>query len=276
MIDDKSELVRQALEAGTGADVSLRSDKSGIQTSLQIWFSDLTRRRGPVITLGPSGLRRHRVEMKFGSASAEILQQISEADDEARKLACALTASIDPQIYVGLPEGMTRQSWVVNGPDFIFSAERRGLDTLLDNDNIVQTCEDIVVPLLAALAELIGYDEVVPDLPVDEMGSAEGAVLLSVVRRRERNPRNRLLAIRLHGHRCAICNMDPRNTYGSAGQVIEVHHLVPLALLDTPRLYDPASDLVPLCPTCHRVVHTRRPVPWELGEIVEMMANVQA
>lgn len=276
MIDEKVDLVRRALEAGTGAEVSLRSDRSGLQTSLQIWFTDLTRRGGPVVTLGPSGLRRHRIVIKFGSASTDVLTQIGQADDEATKLACALTASIDPQIKVGLPNGMTRQRWTVNGPDFFISAEKRGIDAPLDDDEIGRTCEEIVVPLLAALAELIGYDEVTPHLTEDDIGATEGRLLLSEVRRRERNPRNRLLAIRLHGHRCTICGLDPRNTYGASGRVIEVHHLAPLASLDVPKIYDPASDLIPLCPTCHRVVHTRRPDPWEPFEVLEMMANVQA
>lgn len=276
VIDNKSNLVRRTLETGTGADVSLRADKSGIQTSLHIWFTDLPRRSGPVITLSPSGLNRHLVQLKFGPASADILQQIGQADNEARKLACALTTSIGPQVEVSYPDGMTGESWTVDGPDFFISAEKRGIDTPLDDDEIVRTCEEIVVPLLAAFAELIGYEEVAPDLPEDYMGATEGALALSVVQRRERNPRNRLLAICLHGHRCVICGVDPCETFGDAGQVIEIHHLKPLSSLDAPRVYDPASDLVPLCPTCHRVVHTRRPVPWEPGEIVEMMASVTA
>jgi 5-methylcytosine-specific restriction enzyme A len=275
MIDEKVGLVRRALEAGTGADVSLRADRSGLQTSLQIWFTDLTRRGGPVVTLGPSGLRRHRVVIKFGSASAKVLTQIRLADDEAKKLACALTASIDSQIEVVLPDGMTRQRWTVNGPDFFISAEKRGIDTPLDDDEIGLTCEEIVVPLLAALAELIGYDEIAPQLTEDDIGATEGRILLSEVRRRERNPRNRLLAIRLHGHRCAICGLDPWGTNCFARHGIFGEKITPLASLDTPRIYDPASDLIPLCPTCHRVVHTRRPIPWEPREVLEMIANAQ-
>lgn len=273
MFDEKSYLVRKALEAGTGAEISLKADKSGLQTSLQIWFTDLTRRRGPVISLGPSGLRRHRIVLRFGPASASVLQQIGQADSEARQLACALTKSIDPKVEVTVAEGMTRENWFVNGPDFFISAEKRYIDDVLDDEEIVRTCEEIIVPLMAAFAELIGYDEVAPDLIEHETETAEGAVSFSVMRRRERNPRNRLLAIRLHGHRCGICGVDPRETYGDNGQVIEVHHLVPLAHLDEPRVYDPVSDLVPLCPTCHRVVHTRRPIPWEPREVLEMMVD---
>ena len=274
MIDKKSDIVRKALEIGTGAEVSLKADRSGVQTSLQIWFTDLTRRGGPVLTLGPSGLHRHRVIVQYGRASTDVINQIYEADDGARRLACALTASIDPLVKVTFPSGMNRQNWTIAGQGFCLSAERKGIVDPLHSDEINETCQDVVVPLMAALAELIGYDEVVLDLPGDEHGNLEGSMSLNVVRRRERNPRNRLLAIRLHGHKCKICGVDPRDIYGELGQVLEVHHLIPLATIEVPRVYNPASDLIPLCPTCHRVVHTRSPIPWEPHEIVDRSTSV--
>ena len=108
------------------------------------------------------------------------------------------------------------------------------------------------------------------DLTIYALGAFEIPtlrVLESVVKRRERNPRNRVLCIRLKGERCAGCGLEPRKSYGSAGAIIEVHHLEPLSLLQAPRPYDPAFDLVPLCPNCHRAVHTRRPVPLSLAEL---------
>ena len=73
--------------------------------------------------------------------------------------------------------------------------------------------------------------------------------------RRERNPRNRLLCLQIHGEVCAVCDLDPRTAYGDAGSIIEVHHLQQLASSDKARHYDPAVDLVPLCPNCHKAVH---------------------
>lgn len=273
MFNDKAELVRRTLAVGTGAEISLKSDKSGLQTSLQIWFADLGRRNGPVVSLGPSGLRRHRVVLSFGSASEAVILQMNQADSEAKKLAFSLTKSIGSEIDLYFPEGMTSENWAVDDISFSITAERRGINSVVDDGEVSRTCEEIVVPILAAVAELIGYDEVPPDVERGDAEIFEGAVSLGMVKRRERNPRNRLLAIRLHGHRCGICSVDPRETYGEAGEVIEVHHLQPLASLDKPSAYDPASDLIPLCPTCHRVVHSRRPVPWTPSEVSEMMAN---
>ena len=50
-----------------------------------------------------------------------------------------------------------------------------------------ETCSKIVVPLMAAMAELIGYDEILPEELLDEP-AWEGAEKQSVITRRERNP----------------------------------------------------------------------------------------
>ena len=128
---------------------------------------------------------------------------------------------------------------------------------------------------MAAMAELIGYD-VIEDLRHEEVPAYEGAILQSVVKRRERNPRNRLLCIRIHGERCFACGSEPRMTYGDAGSIIEVHHLEPLALLMESRPYDPRTDLVPLCPNCHRMVHTKRPIPLTMDDLKAILRATYA
>ncbi len=125
---------------------------------------------------------------------------------------------------------------------------------------------------MAAMAELIGYDVVEEDPEKAEVPAFEGAILESVVRRRERNPRNRLLCIRFHGEKCCACGLEPKLRYGDlAGAIIEVHHLEALSLLAEPRPYVPVADLVPLCPNCHRAVHTRRPVPLPVEELKSLL-----
>jgi 5-methylcytosine-specific restriction protein A len=153
---------------------------------------------------------------------------------------------------------------------FRVSATVRDLDQPNSDQALATTCREVIVPLMAAMAELIGYDVIGS---ADEAGDEvlEGAVLRSVVRRRERNPRNRLLCMRIHGERCVACGLEPRLRYGAAGGVIEVHHLQPLSTLGEPRAYDPQTDLVPLCPTCHRAAHTKRPLPYTPEELRSLM-----
>tara|TARA_Y100001951_G_scaffold104648_1_gene116975 strand:- start:4196 stop:5017 length:822 start_codon:yes stop_codon:yes gene_type:complete len=271
MIKAKAELIREIVEEQTGATIVLDEKSDGIQKGLDIRFGDLTRNEGPLVTLRPSGLRRHLVTLRFGSYSASVIEQISHADDERMALARALVCSINKTALVSFPEGMDAETWFVDGASFTLKAERKVQGDRQSAEEIIETCRSVVAPIMASLAELIGYEEVSPPTALEENSELEGAVTVSTVRRRERNPRNRLLCLRLRGYACVACGTDPRDIYGTNGSVIEVHHLQPLSQIHEPRAYDPKVDLVPLCPTCHRVVHSRRPVPWSPTEVKEMM-----
>lgn len=87
----------------------------------------------------------------------------------------------------------------------------------------------------------------------------EGTVRRVPVNSYERDPRNKKMAIRLHGTACFGCGREMSTTYGQIAQgYIHIHHVVPLSALDAPRAPGP-RELVPLCPNCHAVVHLRNP-----------------
>lgn len=264
MIASKKDLILRELEEGTGAAISIAENLSGLRSGLRIWFSDLEEKRGPVAELKPHGLRGYRVHVAFGTFSAPVISQIRNADFEHVQLARALVNSVTSDVEFAPPE-QSKSDWSVQDGRFVMSAVLRQ-DTQSDSDLIlVNICREVIVPMMAAMAELIGYDEIEEDEADNQ--SFEGAVKLSIVKRRERNPRNRLLCIRVHGEKCAVCDLRPKDVYGHAGSIIEVHHIVPVASLVAPRAYDPNTDLVPLCPNCHRSVHTRRPVPFSVQEL---------
>jgi 5-methylcytosine-specific restriction protein A len=261
------DIVRREIEAGTGALIGMSVDASGLRTSLRIWFADLEVRQGPIIDIRPHGLRGYRATLAFGGFAGEIIRQIQGAGDEDIRLARALVDSIASDVELDF-SGQERGNWKITSGSFRITATvRRSADA--SDEAVARISRDVVVPLMAAMAELIGYDVIEGN---DETGHAmEGAILVSTITRRERNPRNRLLCIRLHGERCACCGLEPRTVYGDAGGIIEVHHLEALSLLGMPRPYDPAIDLAPVCPNCHRAVHTRRPIPMGLDELRAIM-----
>jgi 5-methylcytosine-specific restriction protein A len=269
MISDRKDIIRMELEAGTGAAIGMAVDQSGTRTGLRLWFADLDERHGPVAELRPYGIRGYRVALGFGKFAGEVVRQIQAAGAEDVGLARALVASISPAVDLQV-SGHGRDDWYVDSGAFKITATARGLPDDQD-EAVAKICRDVVVPLLAAMAELIGYD-VIEEEDDDRAHAYEGAILISTIRRRERNPRNRLLCIRLHGEKCACCGIEPRSVYGEAGSIIEVHHLEALSLLAVPRAYDPAIDLAPLCPNCHRAVHTRRPIPFSLSELQALMS----
>lgn len=271
MLAAKRELIRQEISDGTGADIDLEVDRTGVQTGLRIWFSDLGRTRSPIIELRPRGLKRYEAQLSFGSFAGSTIDQMMQADDEEVTLARALVSTVARSATVGFSDGQNLEAWKIDGPGFSLTAEKRGVEDRFGDEALIHTCRELVIPVLGAMAELYGYDPVEEIADSGETPILEGAVTLAMVRRRERNPRNRLLCLRIHGEVCQVCGLDPRHRYGDAGDIIEVHHLQPLSLTGEPRPYDPETDLAPLCPTCHRAAHTRRPLPWTPDELREKM-----
>ena len=271
MIVGKKDLILKELEEGTGAAIAAAVDVSGLRSGLRIWFGDLDQKHGPVAELKPYGLKGHSVGLSFGSFSGAIIGQIRRAASEDVQLARALVASIRSDIAVEIA-GQNLADWAVTSGSFRMTALIRNQDHPHDDVAIIAICRDVIVPMMAAMAELIGYD-VIEEEVNDEIPAFEGAILQSVVKRRERNPRNRLLCIRIHGERCIVCGLEPRRVYGEAGAIIEIHHLEPLASLIEPRPYDPRTDLVPLCPSCHRALHTKRPIPWDIEDLKRLRSG---
>jgi len=274
MITAKRQLIADALLTGTGAEVALAVDTDGLRSGMRLWFADLDERHGPVAELKPYGLKSHRVRLTFGNFSGAVIRQIGQAPIEDQQLARALVSSINPEHEVSI-HGQALANWTVASGSFQLNAVVRHVEGPDTDEAVRRTCQEVIVPVMAAMAELIGYDMLETETAV-EMPAYEGAVHPATVKRRERNPRNRLLCIRLHGDKCAACGIDPRQVYGVGVGIVEVHHLEPLANLAEPRPYDPACDLIPLCPNCHRAVHTRRPIPLNISELRQYMEDAGA
>ena len=270
MLDRHKDIIAAELFDGTGAAIAVRPFTIDRRQALRIWFHDLGEKAGPVAEMKPRGLLAHRVTLSFGAYSQEVINQIAGAAEEAEKLArtlvrCAAEVS-DLKVT-----GQSLDDWAVRDGTFEIIAECRYAEAEAKTEEaVVATCSKVIIPLMAAMTELIGYDSV--DDPIETAEpEVEGELVPSVIRRRERSPRNRLACLRIHGRACKGCGLEPESVYGSAGAIIQVHHLEPLSLIEEPRLYDPATDLVPLCPNCHRAVHTQKPYPLTLEELRDCM-----
>jgi 5-methylcytosine-specific restriction protein A len=270
MLTEQQALIQREVEDGTGAAVDIETVKDGAQAGLRLWFDDLGRARSPIVELIPRGLKRYEARLRFGYFSAETVAQMQAAQPEEKQLARALIRSASKDAELTIP-GQSLDEWEITDGNFSITALQKGVEDRFGADALTSTCRAVVTPMLAAMAELYGYDPVLPTEEPGGAGELEGAVLISVVRRRERNPRNRLLCLRIHGPTCGVCRMDPALVYGKAGSIIEVHHIQPLSLVGEPRPYDPETDLIPLCPSCHRAAHTRRPVPWSAEQLRAML-----
>lgn len=91
----------------------------------------------------------------------------------------------------------------------------------------------------------------------------------------ERNPAARRLCIAHFGPTCQACGLTYEEKYGAIGaDLIHVHHLTPLAEIGESYEVDPIRDLVPLCASCHHVVHRRNP-PYTITEIKQAILEQQ-
>jgi hypothetical protein len=101
----------------------------------------------------------------------------------------------------------------------------------------------------------------------------EGAIRTVIVNAYERDPAARRLCISHFGAVCSACGMDFERVYGPLGRgLIHVHHLQPLHTIRVECHVNPLTDLRPVCPNCHAMIHRRSP-PFEIDEIRAMLVR---
>ncbi len=105
-------------------------------------------------------------------------------------------------------------------------------------------------------SSLVGNDDDFDSLYAEQLSFKDGKKVQSQTTRYERDYRNRLEAIKIHGTKCCVCGFDFESFYGVLGVgFIEIHHLTPLFLEDKEIMINPRNDLAPICSNCHRMIH---------------------
>ena len=99
----------------------------------------------------------------------------------------------------------------------------------------------------------------------------EGAVRQVTVNAYERNQEAREACLRHYGRSCMACGVNFLEKYGQeAADYIQVHHIRPIARAGGSYTLNPITDLRPVCPNCHAVIHRRDP-PFEISEVKRML-----
>lgn len=94
------------------------------------------------------------------------------------------------------------------------------------------------------------------ELPVELF--VEGGMKDILTNKYERNITARKKCIAVYGTACRICGFDFGTVYGPefAGK-IHVHHKLPLYEIKNDYEVDPIKDLIPVCPNCHMILHSK-------------------
>lgn len=105
-------------------------------------------------------------------------------------------------------------------------------------------------------------------------GLPEGAKKTVTVNKYERSPRNRRLCLLAHGTACKVCEIDFGVAYGGVGAgFIHVHHVTPVSSLGGSYAVDPETDLVPVCPNCHAMLHHGVKEPRSIEELRSLLGK---
>ena len=111
--------------------------------------------------------------------------------------------------------------------------------------------------------------------PEEEIDSVftEGTSKTVSVNIYERNPIARRACIEHFGTICQICSIDLGEVYGEIGQdFIHVHHKIEISQIGKNYQVNPLTDLIPVCPNCHAMLHRRKPA-YNFDELKEFMKN---
>lgn len=154
----------------------------------------------------------------------------------------------------------------INQSPFTFAGLAKAIDWSGDKPvKIIWSFEQTPKPRIECLAEEVA----------GVYKYTEGATKSILVNSYERNPQARKTCINAHGCSCVICNFNFSHFYGEVGHnFIHVHHLKPLADIGTEYELDAVTDLRPVCPNCHAMLHRRRPA-YSIDELKAMLKRIE-
>lgn len=106
---------------------------------------------------------------------------------------------------------------------------------------------------------LVNKDEAPNEFEViDGEKIIEGAKKQIIVNAYERSSEARRKCIEHYGSKCVICGFDAGEIYGEEFKgKIHIHHIKPLSEIKDEYVVHPINDLIPVCPNCHMILHSK-------------------
>jgi len=101
----------------------------------------------------------------------------------------------------------------------------------------------------------------------------EGELETVIYENRSRNENARKKCIELNGTTCIICKTNLGDIYGEQfSDKIHIHHLYPVADYEGEVLVNPQTDLVPVCPNCHFIIHSKK-TPYKPEDVIAFIES---
>lgn len=141
----------------------------------------------------------------------------------------------------------------------------------------VRECKDRgLLEFLLHPYQMVNDDVFDVDYPEDDEKLYEGALVTVKANKYERNQKARRECVAKKGYKCLVCGQDFEATYGEIGRgFIHVHHLTPISSIGKEYQLNVDTDLAPVCPNCHYMLHRKDP-PYTIEELREILREVAA
>jgi putative restriction endonuclease len=143
----------------------------------------------------------------------------------------------------------------------------------------VRRISSSIYDAILSRAELAPLPEIpesgAPAWPIAELQSGhEGSAHIVFTTVFERDPMLRKQALTMHGYTCFGCGFNFEERYGMHGRgFIHVHHLKPLHSLGSRQPVNPETDMIPVCPNCHCMIHRRKHHTLSLNELRNLIRS---
>ena len=116
-------------------------------------------------------------------------------------------------------------------------------------------------------------ETVFPDEVDYDKKYSEGKTRTVKVNSYERNQLARQECIEHFGLNCQVCDFNFQEKFGELGKnFIHVHHIVDISTIGKEYSVNPKTDLIPVCPNCHAMLHKQKPA-YSVSELKRIMEN---
>ena len=114
-------------------------------------------------------------------------------------------------------------------------------------------------------------EPIYPDEVDPTKNYSEGKTKQVLINSYERNPIARKKCIEHFGLNCQVCDFNFKEKFGDLGQnFIHVHHIIDISTVGKEYSVNPKTDLIPVCPNCHAMLHKQKPA-YSISELKSIM-----
>lgn len=249
---------------------------------------------GYQVTIRPSGVERtisfiieiiigwRSIEAKFSPANfaSALVTAMQNATEDQQSAFLTFTKSTiekggDININIsGLSvEPLELSVWPVKWTSIDISLRKSAI--VIDPENeesIIKIINPWIDRFFGIIVALLPLEE--ESLSIDSCGEEEGAEFEFKSKRYERSKINRAACIEIHGLNCHICGTNFESTYGELGKgFIHVHHITPVSTMESSYVIKPGTDLIPVCPNCHSMLHRESP-PVTIDRLIRIVKQI--